>query len=163
MSDKWLSLGILPRISFPFPSSWGDTNAIQCKSNSFLLSLQVYPEIKDSNQACLPPSSFITCSSDNTIRLWNTESSGVHGSALHRNILSNVSPVLHLVPCTYRRWPCVREPARPILVTWLLLDGLYEPRADFTQHASVLAAILLGLPEPEKSLSLFSPFPPGSH
>lgn len=56
------------------------------------VSLQVYPEVKDSNQACLPPSSFITCSSDNTIRLWNTESSGVHGSTLHRNILSNVSP-----------------------------------------------------------------------
>lgn len=55
------------------------------------LPLQVYPEVKDSNQACLPPSSFITCSSDNTIRLWNTESSGVHGSTLHRNILSNVS------------------------------------------------------------------------
>lgn len=57
----------------------------------FLLPLQVYPEVKDSNQACLPPSSFITCSSDNTIRLWNIESSGVHGSTLHRNILSNVS------------------------------------------------------------------------
>ncbi|XP_011890275.1 PREDICTED: mitogen-activated protein kinase-binding protein 1 isoform X11 [Cercocebus atys] len=51
--------------------------------------LRVYPEVKDSNQACLPPSSFITCSSDNTIRLWNTESSGVHGSTLHRNILSS--------------------------------------------------------------------------
>ncbi|XP_034351009.1 mitogen-activated protein kinase-binding protein 1 isoform X1 [Arvicanthis niloticus] len=57
--------------------------------SSCVWSVEVYPEIKDSNQACLPPSSFITCSSDNTIRLWNTESSGVHGSTLHRNILSN--------------------------------------------------------------------------
>ncbi|XP_068961909.1 mitogen-activated protein kinase-binding protein 1 isoform X3 [Petaurus breviceps papuanus] len=57
--------------------------------SSCVWSVEVYPEVKDSNQACLPPSSFITCSSDNTIRLWNTESSGVHGSALHRNILSN--------------------------------------------------------------------------
>ncbi|XP_048188331.1 mitogen-activated protein kinase-binding protein 1 isoform X2 [Perognathus longimembris pacificus] len=56
---------------------------------SCVWSVEVYPEVKDSNQACLPPSSFITCSSDNTIRLWNTESSGVHGSTLHRNILSN--------------------------------------------------------------------------
>ncbi|XP_074145455.1 mitogen-activated protein kinase-binding protein 1 isoform X1 [Sminthopsis crassicaudata] len=56
--------------------------------SSCVWSVEVYPEVKDSNQACLPPSSFITCSSDNTIRLWNTESSGVH-SALHRNILSN--------------------------------------------------------------------------
>ncbi|XP_007933484.2 mitogen-activated protein kinase-binding protein 1 [Orycteropus afer afer] len=56
---------------------------------SCVWSVEVYPEVKDSNQACLPPSSFITCSSDNTIRLWNTESSGVHGSTLYRNILSN--------------------------------------------------------------------------
>uniref|UniRef100_F1SSW7 Mitogen-activated protein kinase-binding protein 1 n=1 Tax=Sus scrofa TaxID=9823 RepID=F1SSW7_PIG len=57
--------------------------------SSCVWSVEVYPEVKDSNQACLPPSSFITCSSDNTIRLWNIESSGVHGSTLHRNILSN--------------------------------------------------------------------------
>ncbi|XP_020029817.1 mitogen-activated protein kinase-binding protein 1 isoform X3 [Castor canadensis] len=57
--------------------------------SSCVWSVEVYPEVKDSNQACLPPSSFITCSSDNTIRLWNTESSGVHGSTLHRNILSD--------------------------------------------------------------------------
>ncbi|XP_057577788.1 mitogen-activated protein kinase-binding protein 1 isoform X3 [Hippopotamus amphibius kiboko] len=57
--------------------------------SSCVWSVEVYPEVKDTNQACLPPSSFITCSSDNTIRLWNTESSGVHGSTLHRNILSN--------------------------------------------------------------------------
>lgn len=50
----------------------------------------MYPEVKDNNQSCLPPGSFITCSSDNTIRLWNTESSNIHGTALHRNILSNV-------------------------------------------------------------------------
>ncbi|XP_015268347.1 PREDICTED: mitogen-activated protein kinase-binding protein 1, partial [Gekko japonicus] len=52
-------------------------------------SIEVYPEVKDSNQSCLPPNSFITCSSDNTIRLWNTESSNIHGTARHRNILSN--------------------------------------------------------------------------
>ncbi|XP_010623053.1 mitogen-activated protein kinase-binding protein 1 isoform X1 [Fukomys damarensis] len=57
--------------------------------SSCVWSVEVYPEVKDNNQACLPPSSFITCSSDNTIRLWNTESSGIHGSTLHRNILSN--------------------------------------------------------------------------
>ncbi|XP_042705403.2 mitogen-activated protein kinase-binding protein 1 isoform X4 [Chrysemys picta bellii] len=57
--------------------------------SSCVWSVEVYPEVKDSNQSCLPPSSFITCSSDNTIRLWNTESSNIHGTALHRNILSN--------------------------------------------------------------------------
>uniref|UniRef100_A0A8D2KXD3 Mitogen-activated protein kinase binding protein 1 n=1 Tax=Varanus komodoensis TaxID=61221 RepID=A0A8D2KXD3_VARKO len=57
--------------------------------SSCVWNVEVYPEVKDSNQSCLPPNSFITCSSDNTIRLWNTESSNIHGSALHRNILSN--------------------------------------------------------------------------
>uniref|UniRef100_A0A674JIC3 Mitogen-activated protein kinase binding protein 1 n=1 Tax=Terrapene triunguis TaxID=2587831 RepID=A0A674JIC3_9SAUR len=57
--------------------------------SSCVWSVEVYPEVKDSNQSCLPPNSFITCSSDNTIRLWNTESSNIHGTALHRNILSN--------------------------------------------------------------------------
>ncbi|XP_030900403.1 mitogen-activated protein kinase-binding protein 1 isoform X3 [Melopsittacus undulatus] len=57
--------------------------------SSCVWNIEVYPEVKDSNQSCLPPGSFITCSSDNTIRLWNTESSNIHGTALHRNILSN--------------------------------------------------------------------------
>lgn len=46
---------------------------------------QVYPELSDASRACLPPSSFFTCSSDNTIRLWHTEP-----LARHRNFYSNV-------------------------------------------------------------------------
>ncbi|NXG49107.1 MABP1 protein, partial [Psilopogon haemacephalus] len=57
--------------------------------SSCVWNIEMYPELKDNNQPCLPPGSFITCSSDNTIRLWNTESSNIHGTALHRNILSN--------------------------------------------------------------------------
>ncbi|XP_064318546.1 mitogen-activated protein kinase-binding protein 1 isoform X3 [Phalacrocorax carbo] len=57
--------------------------------SSCVWNIEIYPEVKDNNQSCLPPGSFITCSSDNTIRLWNTESSNIHGTALHRNILSN--------------------------------------------------------------------------
>ncbi|XP_059675870.1 mitogen-activated protein kinase-binding protein 1 isoform X1 [Gavia stellata] len=57
--------------------------------SSCVWNIEMYPEVKDSNPSCLPPGSFITCSSDNTIRLWNTESSNIHGTALHRNILSN--------------------------------------------------------------------------
>ncbi|XP_058018014.1 mitogen-activated protein kinase-binding protein 1 isoform X1 [Ahaetulla prasina] len=57
--------------------------------SSCVWNIEVYPEVKDSNQSCLPPNTFITCSSDNTIRLWNTESSNIHGASLHRNILSN--------------------------------------------------------------------------
>ncbi|XP_075783306.1 mitogen-activated protein kinase-binding protein 1 isoform X1 [Pelodiscus sinensis] len=57
--------------------------------SSCVWSVEVYPEVKDSNQSCLPPTSFFTCSSDNTIRLWNTESSNIHGTVLHQNILSH--------------------------------------------------------------------------
>uniref|UniRef100_A0A4W3KDA8 Mitogen-activated protein kinase binding protein 1 n=1 Tax=Callorhinchus milii TaxID=7868 RepID=A0A4W3KDA8_CALMI len=56
---------------------------------SCVWNVEVYPEVEDSNRACLPPGSFITCSSDNTIRLWNTDSSSIHGTSLHRNIISN--------------------------------------------------------------------------
>lgn len=134
--------------------------SLKQKSNSCLLSLQVYPEIKDSNQACLPPSSFITCSSDNTIRLWNTESSGVHGSTLHRNILSNVSLPFHTCAPMLTDFDFV-------FGTWFpqsyscsfCLAGLSEPRVDFlTQHPLCLQPSCLDCPS-----CLFSPFPPGSH
>lgn len=46
---------------------------------------QVYPELSDPTQACLPPSSFLTCSSDDTIRLWHTDL-----PTGHRNLYSNV-------------------------------------------------------------------------
>ncbi|XP_067364332.1 WD repeat-containing protein 62 isoform X1 [Channa argus] len=36
-------------------------------------SIEVYPELPDDSPACLPPSCFFTCSSDNTIRLWHTD------------------------------------------------------------------------------------------
>ncbi|XP_069581476.1 WD repeat-containing protein 62 isoform X1 [Brachyistius frenatus] len=52
--------------------------------SSCVWSVQVYPEVRDSSQACLPPSSFLTCSSDNTIRLWNTDP-----PAGHTNLYSN--------------------------------------------------------------------------
>lgn len=41
--------------------------------SSRVWSLEVYPELSDPSQGCLPPSSFLTCSSDNTIRLWDTD------------------------------------------------------------------------------------------
>ncbi|XP_067895719.1 mitogen-activated protein kinase-binding protein 1 isoform X2 [Heterodontus francisci] len=56
---------------------------------SCVWSVEVYPEVEDSNRACLPPGSFITCSSDNTLRFWNTEGSSTHGTSLHRNMISN--------------------------------------------------------------------------
>ncbi|XP_029026179.1 WD repeat-containing protein 62-like isoform X2 [Betta splendens] len=43
--------------------------------SSCVWSVEVYPELADVSLACLPLSSFLTCSSDNTIRLWHTDSS----------------------------------------------------------------------------------------
>ncbi|XP_074536120.1 WD repeat-containing protein 62 isoform X2 [Halichoeres trimaculatus] len=52
--------------------------------SSCVWSVQVYPELSESSQACLPPSSFLTCSSDNTIRLWHADP-----PTGHRNLYSN--------------------------------------------------------------------------
>ncbi|XP_071352730.1 WD repeat-containing protein 62 isoform X2 [Trachinotus anak] len=52
--------------------------------SSCVWSAEVYPELSDGCQACLPPSSFLTCSSDNTIRLWHTDP-----PTGHRNLYSN--------------------------------------------------------------------------
>uniref|UniRef100_UPI00398E5FA1 mitogen-activated protein kinase-binding protein 1-like isoform X2 n=1 Tax=Pristiophorus japonicus TaxID=55135 RepID=UPI00398E5FA1 len=57
--------------------------------NSSVWSVEVYPELEDCNQACLPPASFLTCSSDNTIRLWNTDgASGFQFTSFRKNIYS---------------------------------------------------------------------------
>uniref|UniRef100_A0A8C4D963 WD repeat domain 62 n=1 Tax=Dicentrarchus labrax TaxID=13489 RepID=A0A8C4D963_DICLA len=52
--------------------------------SSSVWSVEVYPELSDASQACLPLSSFFTCSSDNTIRLWHTDP-----PTGHRNLYSN--------------------------------------------------------------------------
>ncbi|XP_028857067.1 WD repeat-containing protein 62 isoform X2 [Denticeps clupeoides] len=38
--------------------------------------VEMYPELEDSCTACLPAGAFLTCSSDNTIRLWKSDSAG---------------------------------------------------------------------------------------
>ena len=43
------------------------------KCHLLLAHCKVYPSVPDSNQATLPPGSFLTCSSDDTIRVWNIE------------------------------------------------------------------------------------------
>ncbi|XP_063108702.1 WD repeat-containing protein 62 isoform X3 [Cavia porcellus] len=42
--------------------------------SSYVWNVEVYPEFED-ERACLPSGSFLTCSSDNTIRFWNLDSS----------------------------------------------------------------------------------------
>nr|XP_028597643.1 WD repeat-containing protein 62 isoform X1 [Podarcis muralis] len=54
--------------------------------SSFVWNVEVYPEFED-HRGCLPPGSFLTCSSDNTIRFWNLEN-GTHVD-FQKNIYSN--------------------------------------------------------------------------
>lgn len=53
-------------------------------------SVETYPELEDPSAACLSPGSFLTCSSDNTIRLWRSESPQSHsaGLGLRHNLYS---------------------------------------------------------------------------
>ncbi|XP_069764244.1 mitogen-activated protein kinase-binding protein 1-like isoform X2 [Narcine bancroftii] len=57
--------------------------------SSSVWNVEVYPELEDNNRACLPPASFLTCSSDNTIRLWDSGgNSEFQFTSFHRNIYS---------------------------------------------------------------------------
>ncbi|KAM9358601.1 WD repeat-containing protein 62 [Symphorus nematophorus] len=55
--------------------------------SSSVWSVEVYPELSDSSQACLPLSSFLTCSSDNTIRLWHTDAPSGHTNLYSNDLL----------------------------------------------------------------------------
>ncbi|KAM9355022.1 mitogen-activated protein kinase-binding protein 1 [Pholidichthys leucotaenia] len=52
--------------------------------SSCVWSLEMHPE-QEKDEGCLPPGSFLSCSSDNTIRVWNTD----RHNMVHRNILSH--------------------------------------------------------------------------
>lgn len=59
--------------------SWDLTDLKSCRRvfsglfhSSCVWSHEVYPDL-DLDQACLPPSAFLSCSSDNTIRVWTTD------------------------------------------------------------------------------------------
>ncbi|XP_061638441.1 WD repeat-containing protein 62 [Phyllopteryx taeniolatus] len=58
--------------------------------------IQVCPEQSDASRSCLPPSSFLTCSSDNTIRLWHADS-----AAPYNNLYSNVAHAQDLLRILY--------------------------------------------------------------
>uniref|UniRef100_A0A8C1GK07 Mitogen-activated protein kinase binding protein 1 n=1 Tax=Cyprinus carpio TaxID=7962 RepID=A0A8C1GK07_CYPCA len=49
-------------------------------------SVEVYPETRDGEQPRLSPGSFLSCSSDNTLRLWNTDA---QNTTLSPNVISN--------------------------------------------------------------------------
>ncbi|XP_036449006.1 mitogen-activated protein kinase-binding protein 1 [Colossoma macropomum] len=53
--------------------------------SSCVWSVEMYPESSDVEQLCLAPGSFLSCSSDNTIRLWNMDT---HSATLNHNVIS---------------------------------------------------------------------------
>uniref|UniRef100_A0A8C3GN33 WD repeat domain 62 n=1 Tax=Cairina moschata TaxID=8855 RepID=A0A8C3GN33_CAIMO len=58
--------------------------------SSFVWSVEAYPEFKE-QPSCLPPGSFLTCSSDNTIRVWTLGSGPEHpcrGNAYSTTLLN---------------------------------------------------------------------------
>lgn len=62
--------------------------------SSHIWNVQVYPELED-DKACLPRGSFLTCSSDSTIRIWTLDRGAV--PELQRNIYSHdVQKILYV-------------------------------------------------------------------
>ncbi|XP_069500664.1 WD repeat-containing protein 62 [Ambystoma mexicanum] len=54
--------------------------------SSYIWNVELYPELQD-DEVCLPAGSFLTCSSDSTIRVWNLERNA--SPELQRNIYSH--------------------------------------------------------------------------
>ena len=81
----------------------------------------MYPEV-DGLKSVLPPGSFVTCSSDDTIRVWNLDTNMPSNTVYKRNIYSNVSEVAG----AFRRrwWLCGVKLVRPLDGTVLISPGL---------------------------------------
>ncbi|XP_060081771.1 WD repeat-containing protein 62-like isoform X2 [Ylistrum balloti] len=57
--------------------------------SSSILGLEVAPPVQDGTTPVLPPGSFITCSTDDTIRIWNLENHMTETKFYKRNVFSN--------------------------------------------------------------------------
>ncbi|XP_033735224.1 mitogen-activated protein kinase-binding protein 1-like isoform X2 [Pecten maximus] len=57
--------------------------------SSSILGLEVAPPVQDGETPVLPPGSFITCSTDDTIRIWNLENHMTETEYYKRNVFSN--------------------------------------------------------------------------
>ncbi|XP_056138991.1 WD repeat-containing protein 62 [Lampris incognitus] len=57
--------------------------------SSCVWSVEVYPDLAEPSKACLPAGSFLTCSSDNTIRLWHANYLQGHANPGPHNPYSN--------------------------------------------------------------------------
>ncbi|XP_046712603.1 mitogen-activated protein kinase-binding protein 1 isoform X3 [Silurus meridionalis] len=54
--------------------------------SSCVWSVEINPQKSESERSCLTPGSFLSCSSDNTIRLWNTDG---YSATVQHNVISN--------------------------------------------------------------------------
>ncbi|KAM9466086.1 mitogen-activated protein kinase-binding protein 1 isoform 2-T2 [Clarias gariepinus] len=54
--------------------------------SSCVWSVELYPQDGERERSCLTPGSFLSCSSDNTIRLWNTDG---YSTTVKHNVISN--------------------------------------------------------------------------
>ncbi|XP_021353584.1 mitogen-activated protein kinase-binding protein 1-like isoform X2 [Mizuhopecten yessoensis] len=57
--------------------------------SSSILGLEVAPPVQDGETPVLPPGTFITCSTDDTIRIWNLENHMTETKCYKRNVFSN--------------------------------------------------------------------------
>lgn len=57
--------------------------------SSSILGLEVAPPVQEGETPVLPPGSFITCSTDDTIRIWNLENHMTETDYYKRNVFSN--------------------------------------------------------------------------
>ena len=55
---------------------------------------QAYPNVSDNRQAALPPGSFLTCSADDTVRVWNIEEGENQDSLIQ---VSEVCTIVYIV------------------------------------------------------------------
>ena len=61
------------------------------------LHLQVYPLLDPGMKSVLPPHSFFTCSSDDTIRIWNLDPHMAETETYKTNIYSHVSHLTGII------------------------------------------------------------------
>ncbi|TSO25185.1 Mitogen-activated protein kinase-binding protein 1 [Bagarius yarrelli] len=54
--------------------------------SSCVWSVEIYPQNGEKEQSCITPGCFLSCSSDNTIRLWSTDG---YSTTVKRNVISN--------------------------------------------------------------------------
>ena len=105
------------------------------KSHSFLYhaaciwGVESYPSLKEGMKGVLPTGSFITCSSDDTIRLWNLDPNMGTNTIYRRNIYSNVS---HLNIFDFYDWTSMMSDSTFSAISFFCCVSSSKAFQDFT-------------------------------